>query len=436
MSASGGLTQAEAERRLRERGPPHKQASSRSYRSIAIANTFTVFNLILAVFGAATIVFGNPKDALFLGILVANIAIGTFQEVRAKRALDKLAALVVAEGDRGPRRRAAARCRSSEVVVGDLVRVASGDQIAADGTLVRADGLALDESDADRRVRAGPARRRRRGPLRLLRGRGRGRLRGDRGRRRQPRRPADRDRARLPPPALAAGEGDGPAADHPRRGDGCRSAIALGVSLAIRDVSQADAVETLTAAIVNIVPEGLILLVSLTAAVSAAKMARHGILAQQLNAIESLASVSVMCTDKTGTLTEASLRVVELVPADGVERGRAGARRFGALRGQRADAATRPWRRSTPPGSATTAPAAASRRRRSPSPRGGAGARSSSTASGWCSGAPEALLDGADAADAALREPRRAPRRPPAAACSPSRPRGRRCPRPAPDGDR
>jgi len=95
--------------------------------------------------------------------------------------------------------------------------------------------------------------------------------------------------------------------------------VALGVSLAIRDVSQAQAVETLTAAIVNIVPEGLILLVSLTAAVSAAKMARRGVLAQQLNAIESLASVSVMCTDKTGTLTEASLRVVALVPADGVE---------------------------------------------------------------------------------------------------------------------
>ncbi len=96
-------------------------------------------------------------------------------------------------------------------------------------------------------------------------------------------------------------------------------AIGLGVSLALRDVGQSDAVETLTAGIVNIVPEGLILLVSLTAAVTAAKMARQGILAQQLNAVESLASVSVMCTDKTGTLTEASLRVVELIPAAGVD---------------------------------------------------------------------------------------------------------------------
>ena len=77
--------------------------------------------------------------------------------------------------------------------------------------------------------------------------------------------------------------------------------------------------QALTAGIVNLVPEGLILLISLTAAVSAFKMAQRGVLAQQLNAIESLASVDVVCTDKTGTLTEPTLRVVELVPAGGVD---------------------------------------------------------------------------------------------------------------------
>ncbi len=117
-------------------------------------------------------------------------------------------------------------------------------------------------------------------------------------------------------------------------------AIALGISLALKNVGQSDAVETLTAGIVNIVPEGLILLVSLTAAVTAAKMARHGILAQQLNAIESLASVSVMCTDKTGTLTESSLRVVELIPAEGIEEADLAAT-FGAY------AASAPSRNST-----------------------------------------------------------------------------------------
>ncbi len=76
-------------------------------------------------------------------------------------------------------------------------------------------------------------------------------------------------------------------------------------------------VQTVTAGIVNLVPEGLILLISVTAAVSAFKMAQRGVLAQQLNAIESLASVDIVCTDKTGTLTEPTLRVVGVVPAGG-----------------------------------------------------------------------------------------------------------------------
>ncbi|HXF31923.1 MAG TPA: HAD-IC family P-type ATPase [Solirubrobacterales bacterium] len=310
-----GLSETEAARRLGEAGPKHEQATSRSYTSIAIANTFTVFNAILAGFGIATIIFGNPKDALFLGILVANVAIGTFQEVRAKRALDKLAALVVAKAtvvrDGAPRQVAV-----EEVVVGDLVRIASGDQIPADGTLARADGLALDESELTGESEP------------VVRKTGDEVLSGSfavegEGDFEATAVGADSHAAKVTATARAFRHPRSPLEKAMDRllivmvGTMIPLGVGLGVSLALRDVSQADAVETLTAGIVNIVPEGLILLVSLTAAVTAAKMARHGILAQQLNAIESLASVSVMCTDKTGTLTEASLRVVELVPAEG-----------------------------------------------------------------------------------------------------------------------
>ena len=311
-----GLSESEAARRLKAAGPPHEQRTSRSYLSIAIANTFTVFNAILAGFGIATIVFGNPKDALFLGILVANVAIGTFQEVRAKRALDKLAALVVAKAtvvrDGTPRQVAV-----SDVVVGDLVRIGSGDQLPADGELVRAEGLALDESDLT--GESEPVVRRIGDEVFsgtfALEGEGdfeatavgaeshAAQLTATAKAFRHPRSPLERAMDRLLIVMV---------------GTMAPLGIGLGVSLALRNVGQSDAVETLTAGIVNIVPEGLILLVSLTAAVTAAKMARQGILAQQLNAIESLASVSVMCTDKTGTLTEAALRVVELIPAEGV----------------------------------------------------------------------------------------------------------------------
>jgi cation-transporting ATPase E len=98
-------------------------------------------------------------------------------------------------------------------------------------------------------------------------------------------------------------------------------AVPLSIGLAVSVFSRAESanarVQVVTAGIVNLVPEGLILLISVTAAVSAFKMAQRGVLAQQLNAIESLASVDIVCTDKTGTLTEPTLRVLGVVPSGG-----------------------------------------------------------------------------------------------------------------------
>jgi hypothetical protein len=144
-AARAGLSEAEASRRLASRGGSGEIATSRSYASIVRANVFTVFNLILAAFGVLTLAFGDWRDALFLGILVANTAIGITQEVRAKRALDRLALLVAPRAtvlrDGNTRSLPAA-----EVVEGDLVAVQAGDQIVADGELCDAADLRLDES--------------------------------------------------------------------------------------------------------------------------------------------------------------------------------------------------------------------------------------------------------------------------------------------------
>jgi P-type E1-E2 ATPase len=78
-----------------------------------------------------------------------------------------------------------------------------------------------------------------------------------------------------------------------------------------------ESIEVAVAGLVTLVPEGLILLASLTYAAAALRMTRAGVLAQQLNAIESLASVDTLCLDKTGTLTEPRLRLVSVVPVDG-----------------------------------------------------------------------------------------------------------------------
>src|SRR5579863_6968606 len=139
-----GLSEAEAARRIAEAGRKRPE-TGRSYLSIVRANVLTVFNLILAAFGGVTLAFGDARDALFLGIIVANSGIGITQEVRAKRALDRLSLLVAPHAS--VRRDGQERSVPlEEVVTDDLVLLRPGDQVIADGALVSASDLRLDES--------------------------------------------------------------------------------------------------------------------------------------------------------------------------------------------------------------------------------------------------------------------------------------------------
>jgi len=285
--------------------------------SIVRANVFTVFNLILVSFGVLTFAFGHWEDALFIGILVANAGIGIIQEWRAKQALDRLAALVAPHAtvvrDGNPR-----SVEVEEVVPGDLIRIEAGDQLVADGVLDQADGLSLDESILTGESQAVP------------------RFAGDEVR-----------------SGSFAAEGSGlytvtavgkasyaeKVADvartfrHPRSPLERALNLLLIVMVAVMlplgaifgyalwesDKPLNEAVTTAVAGVVTLVPEGLILLTSVTFAVAALRMARRGALAQQLNAIESLASAEIVCLDKTGTLTEAALEVNRIVPTAGVD---------------------------------------------------------------------------------------------------------------------
>lgn len=316
--AAPGLTESEAARLLRER-EPYVQTTSRSYASIVRANVFTVFNLILAVAGTATLVFGEWQDALFLGVLVSNSAIGITQEIRAKRALDRLAALVAPTAT-VVRDGTARTVAVDQVVPGDLLRVQPGDQVVADGKLTHADGVTLDESILTGESR--PVVRKSGAQVRsgsfVVEGAGElvveavgqesyaARIAGEARAFRHPRSPLERafNRLLLTLVAVIAPLG-----------------IVLGVALWERRTPLDEAVPTSVAAVVTLVPEGLILLASLTFAVAALRMAGRGALVQQLNAVESLASVDVVCLDKTGTLTEPRLEVLRLVPARGVPAG-------------------------------------------------------------------------------------------------------------------
>ncbi|TMK38226.1 MAG: HAD family hydrolase [Actinobacteria bacterium] len=305
----GGLSEEEAARRLASR-PSAVVASSRSVGSIVRANVFTVFNLILVAFGVLTLLFGDARDALFLGVVIINAGIGIAQELRAKRALDRLAALV-APSARVVRDGRVREVGVHEVVPDDLLRLAVGDQVVADGHLTSAHELSLDESiltgesepvvrSAGEEVRSGSF---------VVEGGAElvaeavgeeshaSRVAGEARAFRHPRSPLERSFNRLLLTLVAVMVPLG---------------AILGYSLLERHASRSDAVSTSVAAVVSLIPEGLIVLTSVAYAVAAVRMARRGALSQQLNAIESLASVEVICLDKTGTLTGSSLRVTDL----------------------------------------------------------------------------------------------------------------------------
>jgi P-type E1-E2 ATPase len=263
-----------------------------------------------------TLAFGEWQDALFLAILVGNSAIGIAQEMRAKQALDRLAALV-APTARVVRDGTSRLVDVDEVVPGDLVELQAGDQVVADGRLERASGLELDEAILT--GESEPVARRSGEEVRsgsfAVEGSGAytvtdvgpesyaERIAGEARAFRHPRSPLERALNRLLLALVAVL---------------VPLTIILGAALWERDTAVDEAVPTAVAAGVTLVPEGLILLTSITFAVAALQMAQRGALAQQLNAIESLASVDVLCLDKTGTLTEPHLHVVELAPAPGV----------------------------------------------------------------------------------------------------------------------
>src|ERR1019366_7429137 len=205
-----------------------------------------------------------------------------------------------------------------QVVVDDVVVFAPGDQVIADGTVLTAADLLLDES-----ILTGesvPARRAVGDEVRsgafVAEGTGAyrvtavgedsfaARITGEARSFRHPRSPLERAVNRLLYALVALVVVLG---------------AVLGYSLYHRHVTVHPAVATSAAGVVTMIPEGLMVLVSLTYAAAAVRMSRRGVLAQQLNAIESLASVDTICVDKTGTLTEARLRVVELLPAPGTD---------------------------------------------------------------------------------------------------------------------
>ena len=329
-----GLSDAEAATRLRRLGPPPED-SSRSVRSIVLANVLTLFNGIILVFFILVLSQGLWADALFGVIAIVNSAIGIRQEIKAKETLDNLALLVAprAEVIRAGR---GIELRADEIVPGDVIRVEPGDQLVADGDVVASRGLTVDES-----LLTGEADgiRKERGD-RMLSGAfctsGSGHYEVD----------AVREDSYAEKIAGQAKEFRHPPSPLQTEVDRILwattiilvpMAILMLGAFIVRGVDFTEAAQTATAGLITLIPEGLVLLMSVTLAVAAVRLARMDTLVQQMSATEALAAVDTICVDKTGTLTDGSLELIEVVSADpeGAESVERVLGRFAASAGER-----------------------------------------------------------------------------------------------------
>jgi magnesium-transporting ATPase (P-type) len=310
-AAAAGLSGQEAARRLALRGDDPPPPTSRSVASIVRSNTLTLFNMILAAFLVLILVSGQYADGLFAGVLVANASIGIIQELRAKRVLDRAALLVqprarvVRDGDER-------LVHMGELVEGDLVSLRSGDQVVADGEVARSVGMMLDESPLTGEslpVARGPGEQVLSGSF-CVEGSG-GYLVTHTG--------PDSYAWRLLGTAREDTTQRSPLELQINRLLRLMVAVMVPLGAALiwtlerRDTPFREAAATATAGIVTLIPEGLVLLMSLTFAVAAVRLSRRGMLVQYMNAVESLANVDTVCLDKTGTLTDGDLQLRELV---------------------------------------------------------------------------------------------------------------------------
>ncbi len=310
-----GLTQAQAAQRA-ERGWANGLAKSagKTEWDIIAENLFTFFNLVFVILAVALALAGSSvKNMTFLVVVVCNLCIGCYQEIRAKRAVDRLT-LVAAQKIRTIRDGKTEVIPSDALVRDDIVEFVVGDQICADGTVLTGklqvnEALITGEEDAVVKM---PGDALLSGSF-VISGKARVRLTGV---------GEDAFAAKL---AQAAKEDP-----HAAKSEMMRALdklirwvgialIPVGLLLFYQEFwvlqqSVRDSAEATVAALVGMIPEGLYLLTSVAMAASSLKLTKSKVLVKDLNCIEALARVDVLCVDKTGTITEPGMEVEQVVP--------------------------------------------------------------------------------------------------------------------------
>jgi len=324
-----GLTSADVAERVADgRTNDVPDAPVRSNLQIIQANVLTPVNGIISTLFVLILVAGYPADALFAGVVVSNSVIGIAQEFQARRTLTVLAVLSAPKA-RVRRDGETTEVGVSEVVADDVLELSPGDQVVVDGDVLAESGLELDES--------------------LLTGES------------DPVEKAVGD-AVLSGSFVSAGSGFYRAthigaesyaaklSEEARRFELAGSELRRGVNVILRWLTfiippasillllrqldtqseWQDALQATVAAAVAMVPDGLVLLTSLSFIAGVIALARRQALAKELASVELLARVDTLCLDKTGTITTGEISLASIQPVGGTTDGEA-AEILGAL---------------------------------------------------------------------------------------------------------
>lgn len=288
---------------------------SKTTKEIVHENVFTYFNLIFVVLAILLCLVGSFRDLTFLPVIIANTLIGIIQEIRAKQVLDKLTMLnaprasVVRDGKRTV-------LNAEDLVVDDIVIFKAGDQVCADAE-VSAGEVQVNESlltgEADEITK-------RKGD-KLMSGSfivsGQCHARLDK---------VGEDsyisKLTLQAKAMQSKE----QSEMIRSLDKLVKCVGVAIiPIGIVLFSQAffiqhdgfrESVTSMIAAVIGMIPEGLYLLASVALAVSSIRLAQKKVLLHDMKCIETLARVDVLCVDKTGTITENTMKVQKLIKTD------------------------------------------------------------------------------------------------------------------------
>ena len=290
-------------------------SASKTTKEIIHENVFTYFNLIFAVLAVLLCIAGSFRDLTFLPVIIANTLIGIIQEVRAKQVLDKLSMLnaprsaVVRDGKKKI-------VDSEELVLDDIVIFKAGSQVCADaevcaGEVQVNESLLTGESDEITKRRGDKLMS---GSF-IVSGQCHARL---------DKVGEDSYIAKLTLQAKEMQEGE--QSEMIRSLDKLVKCVGVAIipigiilfcqSFFFQNDGFRSSVAAMVAAVIGMIPEGLYLLASVALAVSSVRLAQKKVLLHDMKCIETLARVDVLCVDKTGTITENTMKVQDVIETD------------------------------------------------------------------------------------------------------------------------